>query len=159
MRIVVMQLLFVMFFYGCRNLTTIGDNTFANCSNAIYFDNEAEFGIFEDYTNLTTIGDNTFLNCSNVTDFSYTFENCTNLTTIWPNTFKGCNNVKTYKKTFYNCSSLIGQAIPLWLLVANGDYWNETPDGWECYYNCINLDDFEDIPKYWRGQEDGDRPQ
>ena len=147
-----MQLILVMFFYGCRNLTTIGDNTFANCSNAIYFDNQAEFGIFEDYTNLTTIGDNTFLNCSNVTDFSDTFENCTNLTTIGPNTFKGCNNVKTYKKTFYNCSSLTGRAIPLWLLVENGEEtgYKGIPNVKRCYYNCTNLDDFEDIPEYWR---------
>ena len=140
-------------FYGCTNLTTIGDNTFLNCSNVTYFGIDYdEMGFFESCTSLTTIGDNTFANCSNVTDFSCVFSCCTNLTTIGPNTFKGCDNVESYEWTFYNCSSLTGQAIPLWILVENGEEngYRGIPNGRNCYNNCINLDDFEDIPEYWK---------
>ena len=134
-------------FFQCEGLIQIPDKLFANCSNATYFGYA-----FANCTNLKTIGDNTFANCSNVTDFRETFADCANLTTIGPNTFKGCDNVESYERTFYNCSSLTGRAIPLWLLVENGEEnaYIGIPNGQSCYYNCTNLKDFNSIPDYWK---------
>lgn len=53
---------------------------------------------------------------------------------------------------FSNCTSLTGNAIPLWLSVPNGEAngYRGIPDGMNCFYNCTMLNDYEQIPGYWK---------
>ena len=134
-------------FRELESLTTIGNYVFANCSNVESFE-----GCFSGCTNLTTIGDYAFSNCNNVKYFSYTFVYCSNLTTIGENIFKGCDNVESYAGTFGECSKLGGKAPELWLTGTNSkenDYIG-TPNGVGCFFGCNLLDNYEEIPAYWK---------
>ena len=57
--------------------------------------------------------------------------------------------------TFYRCTGLTGEPIKLWERVPNGstnDY-KGTPDGEGCYYNATGLNNYENIPEYWRSEK------
>ena len=140
---------FERLFGGNTSPTTIGDYAFANCSNV-----ESFRSCFSDCTNLTTIGDYAFSNCNNVKDFSYTFVYCSNLTTIGENIFKGCDNVESYEGTFGECSKLGGKAPELWLTGTNSEenYYIGTPNGVGCFFGCNLLDNYEEIPTYWKAE-------
>ena len=59
--------------------------------------------------------------------------------------------------TFYRCTGLTGEPIKLWERVPNGstnDY-KGTPDGEGCYYNATGLNNYENIPEYWRSEIEG----
>ena len=136
-------------FRDLESLTIIGDYAFSNCSNV-----ESFGGCFSGCTNLTTIGDYIFSNCNNVKYFSYTFVYCANLTTIGENIFKGCDNVESYEGTFGECSKLGGKAPQLWLTGTNSkenDYIG-TPNGVGCFFGCNLLDNYEEIPTYWKAE-------
>lgn len=81
-----------------------------------------------------------------------TFSGCTSLTSIPENLFANCLNVQDFSCTFYECTSLTGNAIHLWERVENGstnDYIG-MPDGHGCYYACEGLEDYNNIPDYWK---------
>lgn len=134
-------------FERCDNLSTIGDNVFANCSSVTTFEKT-----FYKCWGLTTIGDNVFANCNNVISFENTFCDCEGLTAIGNNIFFGCDKVENYRLTFYRCESLTGYAIPLWLKVPDGEIndYIGIPDGYGCFYGCESLNDYEQIPGYWK---------
>ena len=146
-------------FKDLRNVTFSGsgiqaipDKMFADCKN-IYSFNES----FIDCTNLTTIGDNAFSGCSNVGTFRNCFNGCQKLETIGKDIFKNCDKVTDYVGTFANCSSLAGNAPELWLLGTNSkenDYQGN-PDGGACFYGCSSLDNYNEIPNYWKEQHVG----
>ena len=134
--------------FADEKLTTIGDYAFANCSRVTTFERT-----FNSRSNFKTIGDYAFLNCSNVESFQYTFSECNNLTTIGEGIFDGCSNVTNFEGTFRNCSNLVGKAPELWLRVEDGTEENGyigIPDGNECFGGCTKLDNYEDIPDYWK---------
>ena len=127
-----------------RKIATSTENSFADVQDFI--------GTFAGCTSLTSIPENLFANCPNVQDFSYTFSGCTSLTSIPENLFANCPNVQNFNYTFYKCTNLKGNPIPLWERVENGSsngYFGE-PDGGGCYYRCENLNNYYDIPEYWR---------
>ena len=101
---------------------------------------------------LTSIPEDLFANCPNVTTFYTTFAYCTSLTRIPENLFANCLNVTIFRGTFLKCTGLTGEPIKLWKRVPNGstnDYIGE-PDGYGCYYNATGLNNYENIPEYWR---------
>ena len=107
---------------------------------------------FAGCTSLTRIPENLFANCPNVTTFEETFYRCKSLTSIPENLFANCLNVTNFEGTFYECTGLTGEPIKLWERVPNGstnDY-KGTPDGQGCYYNATGLNNYENIPEYWR---------
>ena len=136
-----------MFYLYYKNLTTIGDGVFANCSNAKSFNN-----CFSYCENLTTIGDGVFANCSNVKSFNNCFRHCYNLTTIGENIFEGCTNVEDYGHTFSGCGKISGKAPELWLLGTNSEEndYQGNPDGLNCFAGCRSLDNYDEIPDYWK---------
>ena len=108
---------------------------------------------FEEYTSLKVIGDYAFANCSNVESFEGAFFECSNLETIGEGIFDGCDNVTNFKGTFKKCYNLTGKAPELWLRVEGGTEENGykgIPDGNECFEGCGKLDNFVDIPEYWK---------
>ena len=101
---------------------------------------------------LTSIPEKLFANCPNVTNFEGTFASCTSLTSIPSTLFANCLNVTNFIGTFYECTGLTGEPIKLWERVPNGstnDY-EGIPDGKGCYYNATGLNNYENIPEYWR---------
>ena len=134
-------------FEDCANLTTIGDYAFANCTSIGSFE-----GCFSEYSNLTTIGNYAFANCTSVQSFEGSFYKCTNLTSIPQNLFANCTNVQSFKMCFYGCTNLTGKAPELWLRVPNGEQnrYIGIPDGENCFYSCTKLENYEQIPGYWK---------
>ena len=68
------------------------------------------------------------------------------------NLFANCSNVEVFEGTFAFCENLTGNTINLWQRVPNGannDYIG-VPDGQGCYYECEKLNDYYEIPGYWR---------
>ena len=101
---------------------------------------------------LTSIPEDLFANCPNVTNFEGTFASCTSLTSIPSTLFANCLNVTNFGGTFYKCTGLTGEPIKLWKRVLNGSTNNYIgkPDGYGCYYNATGLNNYENIPEYWR---------
>ena len=68
------------------------------------------------------------------------FDNCPNVE-VW-----GLENTDSRyagRGTFYNCISLTGKAPELW----NRD---NVKDNFFCFYNCTNLENYDDIPDDWK---------
>ena len=101
---------------------------------------------------ITSIPDKMFMNCTKITSFDLAFYQCNNLTTIGEHIFEGCDNVQSYKLTFFECYNLTGKAPELWLKVLNGEENNYIgiPDGEKCFGSCEKLENYDDIPEYWR---------
>ena len=135
------------YFSECTNLTAIGDYAFANCTSVQSFRR-----CFNECTNLTTIGDYAFANCTSVKNFAGCFEGCSKLTTIGENLFSNCENVEYFGDCFKGCTNLTGNAPELWLRVPNGEQngYKGIPDGEACFYNCTKLENYEQIPGYWK---------
>ena len=95
-----------------------------------------------------------FDNCSQVTTFKATFSGCSRLISLPEGLFDNCPNVEVWglentdsryasRGTFYNCISLTGKAPELW----NRD---NVKDNFFCFYNCTNLENYDDIPDDWK---------
>ena len=136
-------------FYECTSLISIPENLFANCTNVTTFE-----GTFWTCESLTSIPENLFANCPNATTFTRTFSDCIKLKSIPENLFVNCLNVTDFIGTFYGCTGLTGEPIKLWERVPNGSENNYigTPDGLGCYCNATGLNNYENIPEYWRDE-------
>ena len=130
-------------------LREVPDKLFLNCENIKSF-----YYCFGLCYNLESVGDYVFANCTNVTNFNSTFRNCYNLTTLGEGIFEGCNldNVRDFNDCFLNCESLEGSAPELWLTGTNSEENNyiDSPDGHACFYGCTSLENYDEIPEYWK---------
>ncbi len=101
---------------------------------------------------ITSIPDRMFANCTKITSFERAFEDCGNLQTIGEGVFDGCKNVTSYVGTFADCTNLTGKAPELWLLGTNSkeNNYQGSPDGEGCFYGCTGLDNYDEIPDYWK---------
>ena len=159
-------------FYGSR-INTIPENLFQDCVNVISFEDtfcESEIGsipkgLFDNctkvedfsytfaYTNITSIPEDLFENCKNVQTLVGTFK-LTPITSIPENLFANCdwNKVQSLANCFANCENLEGSAPELWLKGTNSEENNYQgiPDGLACFTGCVNLDNYDEIPEYWK---------
>ena len=103
------------------------------------------------YSGIRSIPENLFANCPNVTTFDGTFA-MTNITNIPKNLFANCLNVTDFSSCFSGCENLTGEAPKLWLRVPNGEEneYKGIPNGNFCFEGCFNLDNYDEIPPYWR---------
>ena len=91
----------------------------------------------------------------NLTDInSSTFENC-KLKNIPLTLFDNCQKVKDFNLCFKNNDTLTGEVPKLWLRIPDGEENGYLPsgqyaDGSACYNGCVNVNDYLDIPEYWR---------
>lgn len=159
--------------FGFTAITSIPENLFANCSNVTDFSGTFEFtsitGIPENLfancpnvtnfkeafkdTEITSIPENLFANCPNVTDFYKTFSG-TKITSIPENLFASVdwNKVESLSKCFAGCGNVTGEVPALWLEGTNSsdnDYQGN-PDGFACFFGCIESDNYGEIPEYWK---------
>ena len=126
-------------FEGCKALTTIPENLFANnpevtnffftfssCSalesipEQLFANNPKviDFGaIFSSCTSLKSIPENLFANCPTVTNFGSTFSNCYALATIPEKLFANCPKVTSFSRTFLACRTL--KSVPAGLFDNN----------------------------------------
>ena len=133
---------------NCNNLRKIASPSENSFKNIIDYGFERAFAYC---TSLTEIPEDLFSNCSQVKSFMLTFA-YSGLEKIPENLFVNCQNVKGFAQTFYCCTNLTGNAINLWQRVPNGESNNYigTPNGNGCYAGCTNLNDYLNIPEYWR---------
>ena len=134
---------YVNFDYG-NNLNEIASPTENSFVNLV--------GIWFSYAKIQSIPENLFANCPNVTSFYSTFEECSNLTSIPAKLFDNCENVENFRHTFYGCASLTGNAPELWKRGTNSEENNyeENPDGRNCFTRCKGLENYNEIPNYWK---------
>lgn len=136
------------------DLREIPDKLFLNCENIKSF----EF-CFDFCYNLESVGDYVFANCVNAKSFVAAFRGCYNLTTLGEGVFEGCNldTVQDFSNCFLNCESLEGSAPELWLTGTNSEENNYIglPDGHACFYGCTSLENYDEIPAYWKDEPYG----
>ena len=62
------------------------------------------------------------------------------------------NKVQNISKCFTECENLTGEAPALWLegTNSNENAYQGSPDGFACFYNCTGLDNYDEIPEYWK---------
>lgn len=102
--------------------------------------------MFENCSSLTTLPAG-FTIGDRVTNCNYMFRYCSNLTTNIENLFtKWTVKTRHVQQMFYNNSKITGTA-PANLL------WNNTSitNFQNCFYNCISLDNYYQIPYSWGG--------
>lgn len=106
----------------------------------------------KDCENLRKIGSPTANSFINVTSFYYGFAYCTSLESIPVDLFENCPNVTDFIHTFSKCTSLTGNAPELWQRVPNGSEngYEGTPNGRNCFSYCIQLENYAEIPVYWK---------
>ncbi len=141
---------FSYLFDFCENLESIPANLFANCPNVTNF-----YCAFEECRSLESIPANLFANCPNVTNFESTFGNCKNITSIPEKLFDNCKKVESFKGTFWGCSMLTGNAPELWKRGTNSEEneYNGNPNGEDCFAVCRGLENWDEIPDYWKSGE------
>ena len=66
--------------------------------------------------------------------------------------FAGCTSVESYRFTFIGCGNLTGKAPELWLTGDNSkeNGFKGTPDGYNCFMGCKGLENYNEIPEYWK---------
>lgn len=142
-------------FSGCTSLIEIPEKLFSNNIKVTEFGDDWDFnGTFAGCTSLTTIPENLFKNNFKVTNFDGTFSGCTNLRNIPENLFANNLEVVSFINCFASCSNLQGKGIELWIRGTNTstNEYKGNPDGKACYYNCTKLDNYNDIPEYWKSE-------
>ena len=129
------------------SIQSIPENLFANCPNVTNF-----YCAFEECRSLESIPANLFANCPNVTNFESTFGNCKNITSIPKKLFDNCKKVESFKGTFWGCSMLTGNAPELWKRGTNSEEneYNGNPNGEDCFAVCGGLENWDEIPDYWK---------
>ena len=128
----------------CTNLTQIAQPTESSFKDL----SDVSFS----FSGIQSIPDKMFANCTKITSFFSCFQGCTNLTTIGEGIFDGCNSVTDYRRTFRGCDRLTGKAPELWLIGTNSEEngYQGNPDGLNCFAGCEGLDNYEEIPNYWK---------
>lgn len=134
-------------FTSCDQLRDTGSSLFQGNPYPSYFRS-----MFSNCPNLSSIGDNLF-NQQNKGSFSHTFYNCPSLTIIPPDLFRFDWPVGSLISDFADCfaydTGIVSSVPELWL------YYDNWPDtGFnrsnQCYYDCINAFNYNDIPDRWK---------
>ena len=103
---------------------------------------------FYNCSNLTKIASPSKNSFINIVNFNWSFNNCTNLTTIPQDLFANCPKAIDFYCTFVYCNELTGKSIQLWK--EGRKKINESNGGAGCYAYCEKLDDYNEIPSYWK---------
>ena len=129
---------FVACFDNCENLQNIPAGLFAKCANAVSFDD-----CFSNCGSLKTLPRNLF-QCPKVRSFRSCFYRCTSLEAVPEDLFAGCQNVSVFTSCFGGCAGIKSTVPQLWLR-------NNVTQYTGCFAGCINALNFEDIPNRWKG--------
>ena len=127
----------------CRNLKEIASPSKKSFSRVREFKST-----FSGCVGLTSLPEDLFANCPYIECFESTFSGCTSLTTIPQELFGNCPNANNFQLTFSGCSNLTGKSIQLWK--EGRKKIDENNGGAGCYAYCEKLDDYNEIPSYWK---------
>lgn len=166
-------------FYGCVKLTTIPETLLKGASKLKYLNTmfrnctgltSLPTGLFknspllEDFTatfagctSLTTLPADLFAPCVNAKNMIFVFQDCTSLTGIPTGLFDKCKKVTNFTRSFSGCSSLLGSS-PYTEVSDNRVHLYErdtsngfsVPVGEKCFFGCTGLEDYADIPAFWK---------
>ena len=69
--------------------------------------------------------------------------------------FTNCTKITSFLMCFHNCTNLTGKAPELWLLGTNSkeNNYQGSPNGAGCFAGCTGLDNYDEIPDYWKSDE------
>ncbi len=141
-------------FSSCHSIRTIPKEIFAHCQKVTKFSST-----FYKCYNLTEIPPELFASCSEVADFSSCFADCYGLTSVPVSLFDNNRKVKFFYDSFSDCQSIknespysiiSGKKVHLYERKAYPDYFTTPIDHLFCFYNCINMEDWENVPSLWR---------
>lgn len=140
-------------FGSCYSLTAIPAGLFDQCNYVTSFN-----GCFFNCGNIKEIPEGLFDHCSIVTGFADCFSGCISITSIPPALFNNCTEVKRFNDCFFNCSKATGETPYTMVKGKKIRLWERTPeDGFakvtycsRCFYQCVNLSDYAEIPSDWK---------
>lgn len=131
-------------------------NYFESEINLEWIEEFKEIEIFiESFANstITQIPSNLFDSCSNLRILSATFFACNKLESIPDNLIKDFKNVENIRYCFSNSENIKGLA-PLWwinMITINKISDVENLPYLLCFNECVNLDNYNEIPFFWGG--------
>lgn len=136
-------------FSGLEDINIIG--CFSDCKDLDFISSSAFFGgsylsgggLFSGCESLKLIPSTLFAQgFENVVYFDYCFKNASGLTEIPINLFYNCDLAKSFNETFCDCSNVTTAVPELWTI--------QDAVGEGCYFNCIQAENYWDIPTTWR---------
>ena len=141
-------------FTNCVSLESIPENLFANCPEVTTFANT-----FNNCESLESIPENLFAKNPKVTNFTAAFYSCSVLFKIPENIFANCPKVTSFSRTFEGCMILTsespytmidGQKVHLYERKNYPEHFTKPTDFFGCFYRCISLTDYKQIPSDWK---------
>lgn len=99
------------------------------------------YGAFANALNLITIPNK--LPKMNILNLASAFSGCISLMINPEHLFDDITNVGILGGFLFNCISLTGNAPKLWEMFPS-------VEGLNCFYNCTNLSNYDEIPDYWK---------
>jgi hypothetical protein len=145
-------------FNGCTSLTSLPEHLFANTINATSF----SFTFFN--IAATSIPATLFSGCVNATSFQNTFYQA-KLESVPLTLFDNCPNVQDFGSCFRDCVDITSSVPELWnrtitIFYGDPDNQEEVDDPWmydemdvmgyNCFLNCVNIENYADIPADWK---------
>ena len=115
-------------------------------------DSEIDFSYaFSECSNIVSIPEGLFDNCLEAEEFQGTFEDCIGITNVPEELFNNCPEITSLSQCFSGCIGLTQEIYPLWTIGTNNaeNSYRGNPNGEGCFYNCINLTNYSEIPSYW----------
>lgn len=140
-------------FASWRALVSVPEGLFRNCPKA-----ESMNGTFGSCTSLASLPEGLFAGNPDIWDFTGTFSGCTALEGIPAGLFDNNRNVTSFGFTFSGCANVTGESP---YTVIDGEkihlYERENypdlfvyPNGKKCYFQCTQLSDYPQIPRWWK---------
>lgn len=154
------------YFYECNSLGAIPSGLLDPCKNITSISGLFEYcesiqslpaGLFDKLTEVTnaywtfggcvslrSIPAGLFSRCTKITSFEGTFRRCA-LTSIPAGLFDNCPDVINFRGTFGGCTAITGAVPTLW-----EDYTITPDNSWECFFECTNASNYDEIPPAWK---------
>lgn len=140
-------------FASWRALVSVPEGLFRNCPKA-----ESMNGTFGSCTSLASLPEGLFAGNPDIWDFTGTFSGCAALEGIPAGLFDNNRNVTSFGFTFSGCANVTGESP---YTVIDGEkihlYERENypdlfvyPNGKKCYFQCTQLSDYPQIPRWWK---------
>ena len=104
---------------------------------------------------LVTVDPDEFSNCKELTNIGGVFGNCIELTNI-PHCREN-KKINNFRLAFAGCTNLKGSTpvdengLKLWQRGGQPGYPFNGVDGFACFRGCTGLDDYNEIPDWWKG--------
>lgn len=127
-----------MSFMGADELETISEEVFTGCTVMT-----SAYACFEACNSLVSIPSDLFNGCTALASVRECFLRCYALGSVPSSLFLHTPNITNFASCFYDCRNITSAVPELWLSFPNAN-------GNDCYWNCTDASNYEDIPSAWR---------